>query len=382
MVARIGDYLLAGELRNDRPNSVFGWLEFAPDYGIRIELTGNFTGDLAGKRVRFVVPNRDPSKNLSPGEFPESVEELANRQIGVVDRVELGRKKIPALPIDDFLDLSEEEREKNLLEKDCLHFSWYGQNGQVVADIIEPRIEYVENEPDNMSISVDYVQHEDGTYDISIKATEIEEDLEEAFNSGDEEDEDPEDPFGLFDDNLERRVADALEVPEIEDDEAQSPDDLEDIDHGLIDELENINEKAEETKEDAPRSWEEVIPGIDPDVKAMYEQWDEIFEGKHDQPISYLFRETLKLPKPDNVKSDEEAEPLVKAILAQLALLSVALDVCEHFSPMAVYRLLINEILPTARVHPNLAASEMVQHYATSDFCTECDAEIEDDLDV
>ncbi len=129
------------------------------------------------------------------------------------------------------------------------------------------------------------------------------------------------------------------------------------------------------------RPWEDVIPDIDPDTKAMYEQWDEIFEGKKDQPITYLFKTPLRLPRADRVTSDEEAEPLVRAILAQLALLSVALDVCEHFTPLDTYRLLMNEILPTAKVHPNLAESEMVQHYATSDFCDQCEAEFDTDFD-
>ena len=65
------------------------------------------------------------------------------------------------------------------------------------------------------------------------------------------------------------------------------------------------------------------------------------------------------------------------AILAQLALLSVAVDVCEHYTPLQTYHLLMNEILPTAKVHPNLAASRMVQHYSTSDHCDACEAEFE-----
>ena len=85
----------------------------------------------------------------------------------------------------------------------------------------------------------------------------------------------------------------------------------------------------------------------------------------------------LRLPPPDRVTSDEEAQSLVVAILAQLALLSVAVDVCEHYTPQQTYHLLMTEILPTAKVHPNLAASRMVQHYSTSDHCDACDAEFE-----
>lgn len=75
----------------------------------------------------------------------------------------------------------------------------------------------------------------------------------------------------------------------------------------------------------------------------MYEQWDEIFEGKKDEPVSYLFETPLRLPPPDRVTSDEEAQSLVVAILAQLALLSVAVDVCEHYTPQQTYHLLMTD---------------------------------------
>ncbi|MEZ6076375.1 MAG: hypothetical protein R3C56_12150 [Pirellulaceae bacterium] len=60
---------------------------------------------------------------------------------------------------------------------------------------------------------------------------------------------------------------------------------------------------------------------------------------KKDEPVSYLFETPLRLPPPDRVTSDEEAQSLVVAILAQLALLSVAVDVCEHYTPQQTYRI-------------------------------------------
>jgi hypothetical protein len=182
-----------------------------------------------------------------------------------------------------------------------------------------------------------------------------EDDLDDdGLDDDDEDDEhDDDDPYGLFDADLEQNVAESLGGESKE------------------------GELAFDGIPGSPRPWEEAIPGISPDTVELYEQYDEIFEGKKDEPISYLFPTTLQLPKPENVASEEEAEVLVKAILSQLALLSVALDVCEHFTMQQTYRLLMQEILPTAKVHPNLAASEMVQHYATSDFCQECDAEFE-----
>ena len=364
MPVRIAEYVFSGELRNTRRNSVFGWIEFAPDYGIRIELTGNFSGALAGKHIRFTMPNRDARKACEPGDFPDYIENLADRQIGVVQAMDVRRATVPAMPIDDFLQLSEAERKDNLVEKECLYLEWASQDGIVVSELIEPVIEFVDDDERSRQEAAerDALNGEDfmdtgdtnSPFALPPGLDAIDDPAAEEDDDDDENDED--DPYGLFDSGLEQSVADSLG----------------DGDSGGEDP--NIN-----LENPIPRSWDEVIPGIDPATKEMYEQWDEIFEGKKDEPISYLFPTPLQLPKADRVTTEAEAETLVKAILSQLALLSVALDVCEHFTMKQTYRLLMEEILPTAKVHPNLAASEMVQHYTTSDYCQQCDAEFEAD---
>jgi len=389
MPLRIADYVLAGDLRNTRRNCVHGWIEFAPDYGVRIELTGNFSGQLAGKHIRFSMPHRAADKACEPGSFPEYIEELADRQIGVVQTMELRKATVPALPIDDFLRLSEADRTLNMVEKDCLYLEWSSQDGAVISELIEPVLEIIDDEVESGQMrSIDGVEflgaalndpHFSEVAELILGQTmaalndeededddpdeddrdgnddedDESEDEEDDDLDGDDDGHDDDDPYGLFDADLEQNVAESLGGESSE------------------------GELTFDGNVGGARSWEEVIPGISPDTVEMYEQYDEIFEGKKDEPISYLFPTTLQLPKPERVTSEEEAEGLVKAILSQLALLSVALDVCEHFTMQQTYRLLMQEILPTAKVHPNLAASEMVQHYATSDFCEQCDAEFE-----
>ena len=214
-------------------------------------------------------------------------------------------------------------------------------------ELIDPLVVYIEG--DEAPLDADDDEHP--LIDNLISVEEDGDDLEEeesSFLDDDDLEEDIDDPFGLFGQDLDEMVAESLG----QEGESSDP------------------QRAQESK-----PWDEVIPGIDPETKAMYEQWDEIFEGKKDEPISYLFAEPLKLPTIENVHSDEQAEPLVRAILAQLALLSVALDVCEHFSALDTYKLLMQDILPTAKVHPQLAENDMVQHYSTSDYCSACDAE-------
>lgn len=361
MALRIGDYVRAGELRNSRRNGVHGWIEFATDYGIRLELTGNFVGELQGRNLRFKVPDHPDSKFAEPGEFPDSIETLADRQIGVVGDISMRTSLVPTVPTQQFLEMTEAEQQRHLVEKRCLHIEWHSQNGSIVAELREPEIEFY----DDSQAALDDVQQIgdidsllglDGSGpgdDLSAVPEFLLHDDEEDDEDEDENDE-SENPYGLFDENLDRKVAESLGPsgqPDFDEDLTQGPPKL--------------------------RPWDEVIPGIDPETKAMYEQWDEIFEGKKDEPLSYLFNTPLKLPKPDAVTSDGEAQPLVTAILAQLALLSVALDVCEHFTPLDTYRVLMSDILPTAKVHPNLAATDMVQHYSTSDYCSECEAEFE-----
>lgn len=398
MPLRIADYVRAGDLRNTRRNSVFGWIEFAPDYGVRIELTGNLSGQLAGRHIRFSMPNRDPSKACEPGDFPNHIEDLSDRQIGVVQTMDVRRTSVPALPIDEFLQLSEADRARNMVEKDCLYLEWSSQDGLVVSELIEPVIDYIDDETEDRQLqnmdaadllaaaledpdfsnvaemllgqtiaAIDANQDEDEG-DIDTIGPEEDESEIDADDMDDDDDDlgghDEDDPYGLFDSELERSVSQSLAGPSLD---GMADDDEDDDD----------DEPMIEVEGDIPPRWEDIIPGIGAEEAELFEKYDEIFEGKKDEPISYLFPTPLQLPKPEHVASEEEAEKLVKAVLSQLALLSVALDVCEHFTMRQTYRLLAQEILPTAKVHPNLAASDMVQHYSTSDYCQECDDEFE-----
>ena len=106
----------------------------------------------------------------------------------------------------------------------------------------------------------------------------------------------------------------------------------------------------------------------------MYEQWDEIFDGEKDEPLATLFDPPIALKKPDEIVDEEEAEVLLKGLLARLAMHGVALDMCEHFTSLDAYRLLVEEILPDAHIHPQLSSSGFVQHYATWEHCPRCEA--------
>ncbi len=370
MAHHIGDYIMRGELRNTRANGVYGWLQFTPDSGVHMELTGNFRGQLARKHIKFSTPRSWQSDHKRFEPLPDEIQRLVDRQIGVVGDVRIRRVRVPTIPLPEYSQLDPAGQQRCSVEKDCLYLEWYSQNGRVVAEIVDPAIEYLDEQQSERDEPPEFEPMGDGL-DSSIAETYLDlegraiddDDLEDELASHEGADLDDadegDDPYGLFAPDLDQSVAEALKSPD-------SP---------LGDEFDGSYNQ--DGGDGTPRSWDDVIPGLDPTIKAMYEQWDEIFEGKKDEPVSYLFDTPLRLPPPDRVSTDREAQPLVVAILAKLALLSVAVDVCEHFTPLQTYRLLMTEILPTAKVHPNLAASRMIQHYSTSDHCDACEAEFE-----
>jgi hypothetical protein len=156
---------------------------------------------------------------------------------------------------------------------------------------------------------------------------------------------------------------------------------------GLDDELSDEADEGEAATDEGTsaevkpqkRSWDEVIPGIDPETKRMYEQWDEVTEGTQDVPFTEVFDPPIKIYTADQLAAltDAEAEVAFKELLSRLALLGVAVAQCEHFSHKLAYRMVAEEILPRYGVHPKLPQIGWVQHYDTSEFCRKCQEEFD-----
>jgi hypothetical protein len=156
-----------------------------------------------------------------------------------------------------------------------------------------------------------------------------------------EDEESEEDPYGLFPDGLNRHFeTEARQTDlEISDDESGASESLQDL-----------------------------------------ELMDELIERGEGELISNIFEDPMKLPRPEQL-DDEAAEKQLKSLLTQLALYGIALDVCSHFTPRDAYRLLLEEICTEERVYPELRHTQWVQHFMTSEFCEECDAEMQRDFD-
>lgn len=346
MTWRLENSVIRGELFNLRPNHVHGWLELhgAPSL-IHLGLTGNMEGELYGKRVQFETALADEEEvdggqDVGASEHPD-FEALEIQQIGPTGKMQLVRSLSPGGKEDLRLSLQ-----------------WYSQNGEMRIELLDPRLEFVEEDDAEQSLADSEDDEDDGQ---SVFIRESEEEFPEFPDDADDED-----PYGLFPPQLEEQLEGELKSPEIAA-----------IDESALGEAAGLDDTLGEDPFERPkRSWDEVIPGIDEQTKRLYESWDEIFEGKKDVPLCTIFDPPLSIYPVDKL-SDAEVESALKVILRRLAMHSVALDMCEHFTCRDAYRLLVEEILPKYPVYPGLPLTGYVQHYSTWEYCRKCDQEFE-----
>lgn len=319
MTTRIGSQIFRGELFNLKRNSVHGWINFGGDWGVRVELTGNLLGELAGKRFRFQA-----SQPTSDRDCPKAtIDELADIQNGVTGEMQLRADGDG---------------------KTSLWLEWFSQNGQIIAEMIDPIISFgpFEEEP-----------REETQSELPLS----DDDLTDIFGDTDSDD----DPYQLFPADLDRRLeASSQDAADPEFAEEPSP--------------EASDEPAQPR---GTRPWDEVIPGLDPETKRMYDEWDEVIDGTKDVPFTSLFDPPLTLKKPEDIASDAEAVESLRILLARLALHCVVIHMCEHYTALDTYRWLLEDLLPEEGVHPNLGPTGFVRHYDTAEHCDACDAEFE-----
>ncbi|WP_425613417.1 hypothetical protein NA78x_003249 [Anatilimnocola sp. NA78] len=311
MTIQIGKVVVGGGVYCSRRNGVLVLLDFGGDIGIRLELAGNPSVELAGRRVEFTTADRPADAE----EFRAAADALEFFQIGVVGAIDL----------------------RNVAGRPCLHVEWFGQNGHIVAEILDPVIT-------DQSVAA---KSDDDPAGAS-RDDEDEANLPLVDESGD-------DPYQLFPADLPTHLLQAGFAAE----------DAEQV----------VPPAADERPQ--RRSWDEVIPGLDPETKRMYDEWDEIVDGAKDEPLVMQFDPPISLKKPAAITTEAEAETALRTLLASLALHSVAIDICEHFEPLATYRWLLEEILPKAQIHPRLGKTGFVKHYCTYESCKQCNEDFE-----
>lgn len=152
-----------------------------------------------------------------------------------------------------------------------------------------------------------------------------------------------------------------------------------------FDEVTNLSESYEPTP--LPDSWEvDEETGLisSPDVAESLEDESfiaemELMDRLIDEEVKGMRLATLfdeyGLPSPDEV-SEEEAEKLMKRILATLAQFGTAIHLCEHYNWRQAYRMM-HEDLDDATFHPQLKGTGWVQNYMSHEYCPICEEESE-----
>ena len=347
MAIRIGHQVIRGELDNSRNNSVRGWIELVGSEPIQLKLSGNIAGDLCGCLLCFQTRVVDAVEEVT-----EDGSTLECRQIGVIGDVFFHERRVPRCGAREFAERTARGESPPVDIKPCLYLEWYGPNGRVVAELVDPVLDVggrdVEAEP--LPPEGDFTE-QPGIEIISLDGDRKYDDIP----FGNEQNDD--DPYGLFPADLDEQLRSHTEQDE------QSP--------------AAPDWDSDEPAKRSPRDWADVIPGIDPKTQRMYEEWDEILHGENHVPLATLFDPPLKLPPVDEV-SREQAADLVRKILAELAKYAIKLDVCEHFNEVDCYRVLVESVLPEAHISPLQPGSGFVTHYSTYDWCRKCAEEFDD----
>ena len=358
MALRLTEYVLAGELFNTKRNSVHGyiWLRDC-DRPIMFQLTGNCLSDLAGHHLRFEAR---PNPMIEQGVLTE--EEIDERriawmQIGVPGEM-TAAKQVRAFDcsIDEFLRRSKLDEQPPTEWRRMLCLEWYGQNGRVVIELVDPLIEIDPDESGPTTLGF-FASEQTGVNETTLNEDDLNEGLDLEFSDDVPW---PEDEANEFDDDSEDGAILAFEP---------MPDESDDDPYGLF--PKDLEASLETSSSDQP--WSD---GPDPETLALWERLDALEDHSQDVPLCTLFDPPLKVPPPESL-NDEQVVQALNSILMELALHNVALHMCEHFTPRSAYELLVNDILRNEETHPELPHSDMTQNFDTCWYCPECDAEFE-----
>ncbi len=350
MAWRISDIVVCGEIYNTSKNSVHGVLGLRDcERPVSLQLTGNCDPDLAGRSFRFEVRESPMIETRSISEAELDEQHFAWMQVGSPGTMTAARTvRAFDCSVEEFLIRSKLDEQPPTEWKRCLYLEWYSQNGRVVLELVDPIIEFLDEQPDitpaveNDDLQDDSFESGDSESFLTspqITAIEIDDDgnahvydVSSGLDEIDDDDRD-DDPFGLFPADLDKTIGASSLVAD----------------------------------------WQ---PEPDEETLELWAEWDEIFDGTKDVPICTLFDPPLKLAPADRL-DDEQVQIALKVLLGRLALHGIALGMCEHATPRTAYCFLVEDILSHEAAHPNLPATGFVRHYSMSDDCEECQADFD-----
>lgn len=355
MAFRLGDYVVYGELRNRRNYSTHGVIVLrgvAPgqETVLRLDLTGNCESDLHGKSFRF-TPGDGGAQDavFRMEEYPG----FQDRQIGPTGMMTAqGWVRVMPCSVEEFWRRAKLGEAPPTEWKRHLYLEWHSQNGRVLVEMAGPLVEECVREPEG--------EDDEGEWTP----------LPNLAPPPDAANPKPAHGLGF---TIVRMDGDDAHIERwTPRDPALHDDDEEDV--SLPEELRRELAGEASAIERAIRGDDE---SSDDDCTRELALMDYCLEHSEGQPVASLLGDVDHLPPPEEL-DDEEIETELKVILARLAGIGIALDVCEHFTPRDCYRLLKDTILPKPTAYGELAGTGWVQHFSTWEYCADCDAEHED----
>jgi len=347
MALRLGEHLICGELRNTENYVTNGTIVLQGDEGERtlyLHLTGNCDPDLAGLHVRLRRgPDSPPPSPIDRADFFP----LARQQVGPTGPMtaEGWVKALPCSRAEYFRRYELGEPPPTRWTRRLL-LEWHSQDGCVVVELAGVVVERCVREPEGEEDAGDWVP----LPNLAVP------------------------PLSML---REPRETAAVSNPFPGDREEES---------FLLDWLPGQGVEGEEPgglPDGLQRHFDRQAEAIDRLLGA--EAYPE--SPMSGAPLPHAGRapdpgwlaDAAALPR-DEALDDAAVEELLKDLLAEMAALGIALDVCAHFTPRDCYRLLRDTIFPRESLNLALLERGHVQHYLTHDHCDVCEAEL-DQLD-
>jgi hypothetical protein len=353
MAYHLGEYVVYGELRNLDRYTTFGYLVLRGEpeddpVVVHINLTGNCDADLKGKCFRFMPEKPDAEGPIFRREEHDG---FRDQQVGPTGTMTAqGWVRTFDCSIEEFLRRSKLGEPPPTTWKRHLYLEWFSQNGRVVVELGGAIVEECVRQP----------------------------------KRGDENDEGEWAP-----------IANLAVPPELDTSPKPAGPSFTVISMG--EDTAHVEHWTPPSREEEPaegdsfqRHLDKESAAIDRALRTDGENGDEdlhemelidyCIEHSEEKPIIELLGGTADLPAPEDL-DDEKVESQLKSLLGQMAMLGVALDVCEHYSPRDCYRLLRDTILPDNTTYEELIGTGWVTHVMTSEYCKACEEKFEREYD-
>lgn len=349
MAYRLGEYVTYGELFTTSHYGVYGFVVLrteAEEAGgghtfVRLELTGDPGPDLQDKHICF-----EPEEGADIKYFRKSEHQgLRLQQFGATGTM-TAQGWVRTLPC----SVEEYSTRMRLGEppptewKNHLYLEWFGPNGRTVIDLAGALVEVCTRERDD----------------------------------GDESDEGEWEPLpnrepkpGDYRHNPDREDAGAFEITEINISGEVSTYSARDFCAEPDDFQRDLDAQTAALERSIGTGYDDLD---DDDFMAETELMDACIEEREETPLIRLLGGIDDLPRPDAL-DEEGVEAHLKILLGRLAVLGVALNVCDHCTPRDTYRMLVEKILPDSGAFEELIGTGWVQHLMTHEYCEACEAE-------